>query len=79
MAKDLISKKNLVEDLLDTEANGFEEIIIPMVFDKYKEEVYIAEDGEAYPDDVITEEKFHDAMIEFLTKYVVNFIKTAKD
>ena len=77
MTKDLISKKNLIEDLLDTEANGFEENVIYPFWLKYSEEIK-DKDGTIIAE-AVTEENFKEALNTFLTKYIINFIKSAKD
>lgn len=77
-----INREHLIEDLLDTESNDFEGVVISALFDKYKTEVPVVCDdggrGSTLPMEVIDEDNFIEAMKEFLTVYMVNFIKSAR-
>lgn len=64
MAK--INKEQLIEDLLDTESNDFEGIVISALWEKYSTD-----------NEVMYAEDFGDAMKEYLTEYLVNFIESA--
>jgi len=78
-----INREHLIQDLMDTESNDFEGEVIRPLFEKYKTEVITVEDcGDEYGStmamEIIDEDGFVEAMNEFLTIYVVNFIKSAK-
>ena len=77
MKKTKITKEFLIQDLLDTEANGFEENVIYPFWLKYSEE--IKDENGTIIAEAVTEENFKEALNTFLTKYIINFIKSAKD
>lgn len=70
-----IDKQKLIEDLQDTISNNFQEEVIDYLFDKYSNFV---ETDSWHGYDVINEEKFDEAMYEFLDM-IINFIKSAKN
>ncbi len=77
-----INKEHLIEDLLDLESTGFEDVIIPELYEKYKKVEdfggLVSENGSIPPSEFMEEEDFKEAMLEFLTVYIVNFIQSAE-